>query len=427
MNIKTFLVACVALSAAVPFSVARSQNAAEAMVARTVSWITGDPAVLDGPSCDAAPQNYAEDTCCGDGNCGCCSQCCHSHDTWGSVEFLMWWAKGTPLPPLVTTSPVGTPQVQAGVLGFPTTSILFGDQLGANKMRPGGRVSAGIWLDPYHNVAVGGRFFGLGGDTTRFNQSSAGNPILGIPFFNALLNQQDALLIAYPGLSQGNINAYSNTNNIIGAEAFAEIMMVRDTLRRVDLVGGYQFLRLDDWFQINSNSTLVQAGNPLAGLLINVNDRFSTRNQFHGGEVGLRGRMARGLWSLNALGVVGLGNMNEQVTIAGRTVVTPAGGAPATNVGGLFAQGSNSGTFTRNKFAYIPQLTLNLNYHVNPCVSFLIGYNILWISDVALSGDQIDTTVNPPPQLTGPARPQFVFRDRDYWLQGINLGMTWDF
>src|SRR5262249_36346318 len=149
--------------------------------------------------------------------------------------------------------------------------------------------------------------------------------------------------------------------------------------------------------------------------------------QFHGGEVGLRGRMARGLWSLNVLGVVGLGNMNEQVTIAGRTVVTPPGGAPATNVGGLFAQASNSGTFTRNKFAYIPQLTMNLNYHVNPCISFLVGYNIMWISDVALSGDQIDTTVNPPPQLTGPARPQFVFRDRDYWLQGINLGVTWDF
>jgi len=241
-----------------------------------------------------------------------------------------------------------------------------------------------------------------------------------------LLNRQDALLLAFPGLSQGGVNAYLTTNNIIGAEAFAEIMMTRDALRRIDLVAGYQFLRLDDWFQINSNSTLTQQGNPFAGTRIDVTDRFSTRNQFHGGEVGLRGRMARGQWSLNVLGQVGLGNMNEQVTIAG-TNTTSFGGVSATNPGGLFAQPSNSGTFTRNKFAYIPQLTANLNYHINPCLSVHIGYNILWISDVATSGQQIDTTVNPPPQLVGPARPRFVFRDTDYWLQGINWGLNWDF
>jgi putative beta barrel porin BBP7 len=430
MKNKTLFLALLGL-ATVPLSTVRSQDLGDAMLVRMVSWFTGDPAVVSGPSCtdpaSAGPTNYAEDTCCGDGTCGCCSQCCHRHDTWGSVEFLMWWAKGTSMPPLVTTSPPGTPQVQAGVLGFPSTSILFGDQLGGNKLQGGGRVTAGIWLDPDHNVAAGGRFFGLGGDTTRFNQSSTGNPILGIPFFNAILNQQDALLVAYPGLSTGRVNAYLTTNNILGAEAFTEIMMVRDTLRRIDLVAGYQFFRLNDWFQINSNSTLTQANNPLAGVNINVTDRFSTRNQFHGGEIGLRGRMARGQWSLNVLGQLGLGNMNEQVTIAGRTIVTPPAGAPATNVGGLFAQRSNSGDFERNKFAFIPQLIANLNYHVNPCVSCHIGYNILWISDIATSAQQIDTTVNPPPQLAGPARPQFVFRDTNYWLQGINFGLNWDF
>src|SRR5262249_54134878 len=153
--------------------------------------------------------------------------------------------------------------------------------------------------------------------------------------------------------------AYLTTNNIIGAEAFTEIMMVRDTFRRVDLVAGYQFLRLDDWFQMNSSSTLTQVGNPFAGVNVSVTDRFSTRNQFHGGEIGLRGRMARGQWSLNVLGQLGLGNMNEQVTIAGRTIVTPPGGNPATNVGGLFAQRSNIGDYERNKFVYLPQLIAN--------------------------------------------------------------------
>jgi hypothetical protein len=297
--------------------------------------------------------------------------------------------------------------------------------MGANKLQGGGRITAGIWLDPEHNVAVGGRFFGLGGDTTRFNQSSAGDPILARPFFNATLNQQDALLSSYPGLTRGSIEANLITNNIIGAEAFTEIMMSRDSRRRIDLVGGYQFFRMDDWLEVNSTSVLNQAGNPLNGLRADVADRFSTRNQFHGGEFGLRGRLARGQWSLNMLGLIGIGNMNQQVTIAG-TTTTSFGGASNTAQGGLLTQPSNIGTFERNRFAWIPQFTTNVNYHFTPNLSVHLGYNFMWISNVALSGDQIDTTVNVN-QPVGANRPAFVFNDQNYWLQGINWGVNWDF
>src|SRR5437762_2410467 len=205
MKTKTLLLALVATVMAAMAPAAHGQDVADAMLTRAVSWVSNASNVLGGPACDdpagAMPLNYAEDTCCDDGNCGCCSQCCHRHDVWGSVEFLMWWAKGTPLPPLVTTSPQGTAQASAGILGLSTTTTLFGDQLGGNKLQGGGRVAAGIWLDPEHNVAAGGRFFGLGGDTTRFNQASGGNPILARPFFDALNNTQNAVLVAYPGFS----------------------------------------------------------------------------------------------------------------------------------------------------------------------------------------------------------------------------------
>lgn len=432
---KIQLIAFVAVTTSLLAPAAHAQDVGDVMLTRMVSWFTGDASVGCDPSCGAPScgvpscsdpasmlaSNFAEDTCCADGTCGCCSQCSRRHDVWGSVEFLMWWGRGTSLPPLVTTSPVNTPQATAGVLGQPTTSILFGDQLGGNKLRGGGRITAGIWLDPEHNVAAGGRFFGLGGDTTRFSQSSTGNPILARPFFNATLNQEDALLVAYPGLSQGNISAHLSTNNIIGAEAFTEIMMVRDANRRVDLVGGYQFFRLDDWLQIDNNSAVSGSG----GLQIGVSDRFSTHNQFHGGEFGLRGRMARGMWSLNVLGLLGLGNMNEQVTINGSTT-TSLGGSSVTNTGGLLTQPSNIGTYQRNRFAFIPQLTANLNYHLTQNLSFHIGYNIIWLSNIATSADQIDHVVNLT-QPNGPARPAFTFNDREYWLQGINWGMNWDF
>jgi putative beta barrel porin BBP7 len=422
-RILAFSIAALAVGAGAP--AARSQDLGDAVLNRLVSWVTGDPAVAEQPLIDTTPKNYAEDTCCADGSCGCCRRCCCSHDLWGSVEFLMWWGKGTTLPPLVTTSPQGTPFPQAGVLGQPDTSVLFGNQLGGNGMQTGGRVTFGMWLDPQHNVAAGARYFGLGGDTTRFAQSSTGDPILARPFFNAFLGIQDSFVVAYPGFNQGSINARVTTNNIIGADAFTEIMMYRDFRRRVDLVGGYEFFRLDDWLQVNSSSTITDPINPFVGLNTALNDRFSTRNQFHGGLIGLRGRMAHGQWSLNVLGQVGLGNMDQQAVITGSTTTTINGNSTTTN-GGLLARPSNIGTYQRDVFCAIPQLTANLHYHVNPNLSFHIGYNIIWITNMALSGDQVDLQVNLN-QPVGPARPQFVFNDRDYWLQGINWGMNWDF
>src|SRR6185369_15716861 len=252
---------------------ANAQTLADAAVTSMVSWFTGDPAVGDGPSqAPAGPKLYAEDTCCADGCCGCCSQCCKCYDTFGSVEFLMWWGRGTSLPPLVTSSPAGTPigtapTPIAGVIGQPTTNILFGSQLAAQKMQPGGRVTFGIWLDPEHNVAAGGRFFGLGGDTTNFSVNSAGgpnDPILAVPFVHVLPNTptfNDAYIVAANATAQaGGISAHATTNNIIGADAFTEIMMSRDSRRRVDLVGGYQFFRMDDSLQLDTTTTFPFAG-----------------------------------------------------------------------------------------------------------------------------------------------------------------------
>jgi len=421
MKIKTLILAFAAVVALLLPPTARSQDA----VGQMVSWLTGDSSV-GGPSCTTGPKCYAEDIGCSTGTCGNCNNCCRSLDFWGSVEFLMWWGKGTDLPPLVTSALPGTPADVAGTLGLSSTSILFGNEMGGNKLQGGGRITAGVWLDPDHDIAVGGRFFGLGGDTTRFSQGSTGDPILAIPYFNALLQQQDAVLIAHSDVSSGSISANLSTNNIIGFEAFTEIMMLRDMNRRIDLIAGYQFMRLDDELGLSSDSTFTSGF--LTGTRVETNDIFRATNEFHGGTVGLKGRMARGQWSLEALGKVGLGNMRQQVSIAGQRAVTPAGGGgPLVSTGGIFAQASNIGTFERDTFCYLPELTFNLKYHVSPCLNFHIGYNILWLSDVALSADQIDTSVNFAQPIAGPARPAFAFVDNDYWLQGINFGLNWDF
>src|SRR5689334_1671325 len=95
MKTNTLFLAVVALAVGASMPAARSQDYGDAALNRMASWVSNAATAIGGPSCgDPAgdmPWNYAEDTCCGDGCCGCCSSCCHRHDVWATTEFLMWW------------------------------------------------------------------------------------------------------------------------------------------------------------------------------------------------------------------------------------------------------------------------------------------------------------------------------------------------
>ena len=429
MKLQTMLlVIAAAWLAAVP-SLGPAQDLGP-LTQQFAAWQQGS-LVADLGVSNPALENPAEDYLCDDGCCGCCGKCLKNYDIWATSEALLWWGKGTPLPPLVTTSPAGTPQAQAGVLGEPGTTVLFGGEYVGKDMQTGARLSFGIWLDDEHNVTLGGRFYGLMGDEENFFAASTGDPILARPFFNAVLNQQDALLIAFPGVVEGNITVNYETNNFIGSEAFVAIMMDRQCRRRVDLILGYHFLRMDDSLEINSFHTVTDPGGILpVGTTFDLTDRFSTENEFHGGEIGFKGRMANGAWSLDGLLKASLGSQRQQVTIQGFGEINIPPGPPAPLNGGFLAQPSNIGVFERNQFVVIPEATLNLTYHHTPCLSFHVGYNLIWMSEAVTAGDQIDLAVNLSQQvgpLVGPARPAFAFRERDYWVQGINLGLNLDF
>jgi hypothetical protein len=349
-------------------------------------------------------------------------RCCW--DSYGDVELLLWWTKGTHVPALVTTSPAGTPRAEAGVLGEPGTSVLFGDELLGQDLQVGGRITMGWWLDGSHNFGVEGRFFALEGDSTTFFAESTGDPILGRPFFNPALPGEDAFLVAFPGVSEGSIRA-NFTNDLFGTEVLARMMMYRTQLRRVDLLAGYQFLRLDDDLRINTFTTSTDAGGFIpVGTTFDIFDRFRGRNEFHGGVIGVSGTMARGCWSLNGLAKVGFGNMRQTVVIEGAQTVTIPN-LPGSEIGsGFLAQPSNIGTYTQDQFCFIPEMTLDLRYHINDCWSASIGYNLIWMSDVVLGADHIDRVVDLS-QVT--ARPAFTFEDTDYWVQGLNFGLHYDF
>jgi hypothetical protein len=359
-----------------------------------------------------------------------CNECCSQpYHVWGSAEYLLWDIRSSSAPALVTTSPTGTRQSLAGVLGVPTTSVVFGGSELNQDTRSGLRFTLGFWCDNEQTYGWEGSYFFLGSQGDQFGASSGGSPILARPFYDIVAGHQNAELVAFPGVLAGGVGISTSTR-LWGAEVNMRNNLLRGCCWRLDGLLGFRFLELDDNLRV-MESLVVPSGTPLAGSSILVNDNFGTRNSFYGGQLGLDFEFRRACWSLNLTGKVALGSMHEVVNINGDTLFSIPGMASVASTGGLLTQPTNIGHYDRDHFTVIPEIGIKLGYQLTPHARVFVGYSLLYASDVVRSGNQIDTVVNTtqlpsqlgPGTLVGPARPAFQFRPNEFWAQGVNLGL----
>ena len=363
---------------------------------------------------------------------------------WGRAEYLYWYTPGMNTPALVTTSPMGTPQDEAGVLGQAGTETLFGGGKLLEDTRHGGRVQAGLWFGP--GFGIEGEYLGLREEAASFAATSDGSTILAVPFFNvnprdsmnpALFApaREDSFLVGFTDpagnpLTSGNVSV-SSRNKFRSAGLRALIKQCGHSQglncpedRRVDLLLGYRYMHLDDTLGLNANVTTLDGTNQV----FNITDSFATENVFNGIETGAQ---LQGGWqrvSYELLAKIALGTVRQQATIVGNTDIT-AGGMTTSNTGGLFAQSSNIGSFSRDEFGVVPELGATIGIALTPRLRATLGYSFIYWSNVLRAAEQIDRNINgdflPPPAMpfTGPARPQYVFRETDFWAQGFRVGV----
>ena len=85
---------------------------------------------------------------------------------------------------------------------------------------------------------------------------------------------------------------------------------------------GFRYLQLND--SLGVTETLLAPGG--AGII--VNDSFGTRNNFYGGQLGLRGQYQCGGFFVNGTAKLALGTVYQTVNINGASVVTSSAGYP---------------------------------------------------------------------------------------------------
>jgi putative beta barrel porin BBP7 len=341
---------------------------------------------------------------------------------WMEAEYLAWASKGTHLPPLVTTSPAGTAEADAGVLGLPGTTILFGNTTVHDTLRSGARLNFGYWFTPEHIQGLEAHFLWLDGRNIDFNASSDEQPILAHPIIDTVTGA-DRILVAFPGVQEGSTRVRSDMG-LFGLELLGRHMMAAECNSRLDFVAGYRYARLFDGLRIRDEIFVPDSIDPDT-ILIRT-DAFVSKNDFHGGELGLVYRWWNCCWAAQLVGKAALGGTRTMTTIDGQTVEITATPPATTTVGGVFAQPSNVGQYAQSQFAAVLEFGGRVEYAFTPQLRFTLGYNYLWWSRVARVPDSLDVTIDTA-QLPGAARPGFTFNSKEFWSHGLTLGGYYDF
>jgi hypothetical protein len=315
-------------------------------------------------------------------------------------------------------------------------------------VQSGARVALGYWLTQADSFMPGGimpclgvetRFLAVGQRSVGFND--AASSVIARPFFDLNDEQQSAVIVAAPGLASGAISATAQ-DRLWGAEANVWKMLYFDyptTTYSIEATVGMRYLDFDESFSVTrfsqyvSNPQNIPAYNFLAGSTIHEQESFAARNQFWGGQIGVRGRLIfESAFVVSGTFQLALGTTNETITIQGSQTRTLPGGTSVTYPGGLLALPSNIGTFERNKFTQVPVFDLNVACPVSNHLTVSLGFNALYWSRLVRPESQADRVVditqipNYPAAVgvmsSGQQRPVVPFNQSNLWLVGLLVG-----
>ena len=370
--------------------------------------------------------------------------------TWLDADYLLWWLSPAPSgPALLTTGTLTNPTtLGSGILGTSGTSILAGNNYLNTGPYSGFRIGGG-WINCANSFGLEGNFFYLAQQGTQetFSSDGSGNPLLARPIVDARSGSETVLFVSAPNAFSGSFTVNSTTS-LFGFDANMLLPWYRcyacddqDLGYYVTPVAGFRYLNLADDLTMSQSSNVLPGGVaffdgvPITfGGNVSLTDDFRTINQFYGGQIGVKAGLTWWRFTLNGTAKVALGSMREEANLNGSTTAYNSSfGVTQTVPGGLYALSSNIGSYTRNMLAVVPEGTLNFAVEITPQIKLMLGYTMLYVSNVAQPGNLIDRSIDRTelpssqsynPAIPGVQRPGFTWSGSDFWAQGINVGLS---
>ena len=358
---------------------------------------------------------------------------------WVEAEYLAWASSDNHLPPLLVSNPDGPIDTAPG--------LLFGDIRVHDGLRSGGRLTGGYWFTPDHCVGIEASFFGVDGNNVEYDSSKTNVDTVSRYVIDSGNQGEYAVGVVSPNTFTG----YSRVEADVllsGAEVLWRQMVRNAAGHRMDYVAGYRYVRLNDSLHVVDHMVPYDAetGEASEYVTIDRSDRLETESEFHGAEFGLIGRWWRRRWALQTLGKVALGGTRSSATIDGSiqrvdtsVVYDPPRESPSAPVGVLTGP-SNNGRYGQSDVSVVGEAGIRLEYAMTRQCRVTFGYTLLYLSNVTRVLDSVDVVVEPdqipdpndPDAIddfvdNGSERPDFVLRNRDFWTQGLSVGIHYDF
>jgi hypothetical protein len=405
-------------------------------------------------------------TCCG---AGCAAACCDQNDLlvpphepccpppckhecfWVTTNFLLAWTKAAPVPPLVTTGFAGVMGIGGdaipGALGQPNTAILVGNNNLNFNLIPGFRIDAGIWLDHDNHFSLEASGFYLPQVHKNFfvQSDASGSPLITRPIFNPVSQQEEAFIVALPGLVAGDV-AIGNSQTLWGAEVNGRCHRCCGRHFQLEGLFGVRYLNLIEKTAIDEDLVPLVSGpmNPLTFLgnqvnppnTLNTLDSFRTTNQFTGLQLGGAVKYESERFFFDGHAKVAVGFNQQTAEIAGTSLLLgPAGNVMSAAPGGILALPSNIGSHQRTLVSVLPEAGITAGVNVTCWLRLTAGYNFLYLNNVVRPTTSIDRTVNPNQvptdadfgALGGPGRPAFQFHEEGFWVHMLNVGVEFHY
>jgi len=345
---------------------------------------------------------------CRDGLPGCSGGSCDIPDAKSRGPRNSVWLSYTQLLMWYQPTRAQFPLAVGNAAGGPSRTLLAGDgELGRFSAF---QVAGGVWLNGAHTFGVAGDFF-LSEHRSRF-ESAAGGPgglTIQRPFIDALTGAPAALAVSNAAAGRFNDPLFTGsvataiTARLAGAGVALQRNVFCTPTTRATLSFGVRYYDLDESLSIYQATTAADGatiGRQLlqVGSVANVFDRVYTRNQFYGGELGGRVEHDFGIVTVGFAPRIAIGDMRQSVTASGLTTGTLASGAPITRVGGLLAAGGpGDGNLERdvtNRISTATQLNAYVGVKLTEHLRTTIGYQFLYLNNVARPGQQFDQIVN---------------------------------
>lgn len=339
---------------------------------------------------------------------------------WVRGDFLLWWTKSARVAPLVTT---GTPP-NTGILGVDGTTILSPGAIDYG-VTPGYGGEFGYWLDPDNTwgLVASAKFLVDRDSQSVWASDTTGTPVLSNPILSNVIDPavfaEDVILNSFPALANGRISLVTDMQ-FWTASGDVYLNISSDRTINTCLLVGYRYTSLKDRLGLNSvNTSQINLD------VTNRTDGFDTTNDFQAADFGLRFGVNQGMFTLDLLGKIAVGNNSQRLQINGNTVTQSGIDGSITNaVGGIYTQAGNIGTYRRDVFTFSPEIAARLGMNFGPYVSTFIGYDLIYIDDVMRASEQIDRRIN---ALNAGISPPLTITNSSFWAQGVTFSVEFHF